>query len=185
MFHDGDQLPRRPAHANREAQWGANLEEEVGIVAPDSTILRQPAEILARTRTLLWVRPTTIRRQGCHLPGDVGIHQETRASLPGCRSGICMQMPSVPQRASTLGYRVGGDAAGQVRRDDVIAAHRREPTRWVPQAHAVSVRPGLPRRSRALLRGEPGDVVAWGDDGETPLRHGTRTNPSMSRRAVR
>ena len=47
VLHDGDQLPPLPAHANREAQWGVNLEEEVGIIAHDSIILRQPAEIRA------------------------------------------------------------------------------------------------------------------------------------------
>lgn len=177
------------------------LDEHNHSIAP--VIVPGPCAIQKDPTTLLVVTPPGVRRLTSHRPSrstsppnyysTARLSSARRCRHPPGDASISTGMPLGHLHADALRAAAGIHSwipgrrrcAGQVRRDDVIAAHRREPTRWVPQAHAVSVRPGLPRRSRALLRGEPGDVVAWGDDGETPLRHGTRTNPSMSRRAVR
>jgi len=52
-----------PAHPNRQAQWDANLEEQIGIVTHDSTILRADAEIRVRTRSF-WARSTLALTRG-------------------------------------------------------------------------------------------------------------------------
>ena len=76
---------------------------------------------------------TTIGLQRRHLPRDAGIQQWMRASLPGWRPGICMEILSARPRASTIGCGFVDDAAVQAERDHAIVAQLPEPSLWIPR----------------------------------------------------
>src|SRR5206468_1200040 len=75
---------------------------------------------------------TTVRLQRCHLPRDAGTQQWIRASLPGCRQGICMETLSARPQASTIGCGFVDDAAGQAERDYTLVAQVPDPSLWNP-----------------------------------------------------
>src|SRR5438876_243088 len=78
-------------------------------------------------------RLTIIRLRRGHLPQDAGIQQWMRASLPGWRPSIFMEMLPARSRASTIGCGFVDDATVQAERDHAIVAQLPDPSLWIPR----------------------------------------------------